>query len=94
MGPAVAPPFSNLYLFWKLRRFFYRHHKFIVFQRRYINDGLALFRGEEMAERIRNEIEDVYNLKSTFSWNWNLAVYLDIEIYKGPRFKAYGILDT
>lgn len=68
IGTAVAPPFSNLYLFWKLRRVFLRHRKSIVFQGKYIDDGLMLVRGAEQAERICDELEDASNLKFTFDW--------------------------
>lgn len=94
MGTAAVPPFANLYLFRKLRRVFYRHQKFILFQKRDIDHGLMLVREAEPAERLCDELEDASNLRFTFDWKWTSAVYLDIEIYKGRRFEKEGILEN
>ena len=90
-GTQVAPPFANLYL----------HHKFksflsdpaILLHERYIDDGFLLVKTREDAVRIVTQLNQATNLNLTYDIDEHKAIFLDLEIYKGPRFKLEGRLD-
>lgn len=91
-GTQVAPPFANLYL----------HHKFkkvlsnpgIIFQSRYIDDGLLLVKSSEIGMEVINALNKASNLRLTHDISDNKAVYLDLEVHKGIRFQMERRLDT
>lgn len=90
-GTAVAPQFANLYM----------HYKYadtlddcaIHIQRRFIDDGFLVVDTAQDAERIMRNMQSVGNLDFTYEISDDRAVFLDLDIYKGERFRAFGALD-
>lgn len=90
-GTQVAPPFANLYLFFKFREILSRPD--ILFQSRYIDDGAILIETEEGARETVQRLNSHTNLNLTWQISPHSAIYLDLEIYKGTRFNTKGQLD-
>ncbi len=90
-GTHVAPPFANLYLFFKCRHILERDS--IQLQSRFIDDGFIIVDTEEEAESIARDLNGMGNLKFTYEVSKSEAVYLDLHIYKGDRFRAARQLD-
>jgi Reverse transcriptase (RNA-dependent DNA polymerase) len=91
-GTQVAPPFANLYLYHKLKEIL-RHPK-IQYRSRFIDDGIILIDDEETALEIAKQLNDACGLKFTFAVNRTQATYLDITVYKGPKYELHRKLDT
>ena len=95
MGTAVAPAFANLYLHYKLRSVIKKYQKYIAIQLRYVDDGFMVIRGDiQLAKSIVNDLDKHSNLNLTLEGAGDSATFMDIEFYKGERFKAVGILDS
>lgn len=90
-GTQVAPPFANLYLYYKLKKVL--SHSGIQFQNRFIDDGFIIADNIQVAEQIVRNLNQVCNLKFTAEINPSRAIYLDICIYKGPRYELSRKLD-
>jgi hypothetical protein len=91
-GTQVAPPFANLYLYHKLKNIL-KHPK-IQYNSRFIDDGILLIDDEETALEIGRRLNNACGLKFTFAINRTQATYLDITVYKGPRYELHRKLDT
>ena len=92
-GTQVAPPFANLYLLFKFRMVFDEEAPGIIYQSRYIDDGLVMVNDVETAERIASKLNDATNLRLTFQIDNHCATYLDLDVYKGKRFREEGYVD-
>lgn len=90
-GTPVAPPYANLYLYFKYRSAL--SHNDILFQSRYIDDGLVLIKNESSGKELIKRLGQASNLKLTFDIHPMKAIYLDLEITKGKRFDTQGKLD-
>lgn len=90
-GSQVAPPFCNLYLYLLFKEIL--NDTSIIFESRYIDDGFILARTTDDAIRIANLINNCSNLTITWDIHNNKAIYLDLVLYKGDRFRESGILD-
>ena len=91
-GTQVAPPFANLYLFFKFKRILEKDE--ILFRSRFIDDGLLICKPTIDTKLMIRQLEAVSNLKLTYETNNYQCVYLDIIIYKGIRFNLTRKLDT
>jgi len=91
-GTQVAPPFANLYLYYKFKDALSNEN--ILFQSRYIDDGLLLVKSETAGREIIDALNNTSNLHLTSQINTNKAIYLDIEVYKGMRYMRESRLDT
>lgn len=90
-GTQTAPPFANLYLYYK-----YRHilrDPAIILHERYIDDGFLIVNSRSNAERIIRQLGNTSNLNLTYEVSDQKAIFLDLTIYKGPRFTRERILD-
>lgn len=90
-GTPVAPPFANLYLYFKYKAAL-SHHS-ILFQSRYIDDGLVLIKTEALGKQLIKALGSASNLKLTFDIDTRKAIYLDLEVSKGTRFERQGKVD-
>ena len=90
-GTQVAPQFANLYLYYKFKKVL--DDDAILFQERFIDDGLLIIKTKEDGERIIEGLRRTSNLKLTYELSETQAMYLDITIYKGYRFKSEGKVD-
>lgn len=90
-GTQVAPPFANLYLHFKFKRILSREG--ILFQSRYIDDGLLMACNEDLDRTLIRQMNAVSNLRITFDISPHKAIYLDLEVYKGTRFISEGRID-
>lgn len=91
MGTPVAPPFANLYFYYK-----YEHvleDETILFQRRFIDDGFVIIKSRDAALRLMQNMTRVGNLEFTYDISDTRAIYLDFEIYKGPQYALQRKLD-
>lgn len=93
-GTAVAPPFANLYLFYKFRETFRTFSRDIIYQRRYIDDGLILLRNGKNIQALLDQLKSTSGLSFTHEESTSQAIFLDLRIYKGERFRRSRILDT
>ena len=68
-GSAAATAIANLYLWLKYREVFKRNSKFVIMNRRYVDDGLVFIRSESAAHKIAEELNNASNLNIT----WNIS---------------------
>lgn len=92
-GTAVAPSFANLYAHHKFKETI-RTIKGIIINIRYIDDGFVVGRTKNTVLNLINALQSASNLNLTYEVSQVEAIYLDIKIYKGPRFNKERILDT
>ena len=90
-GTQVAPPFCNLYLYYLFKNIL--DDSAILFNSRYIDDGLVICKTRDDAHRIAHLINNVSNLNITYDISYTSGIYLDLIIYKGSRFNKSGIFD-
>lgn len=91
-GTQVAPQFANLYAHFKYKHIF--EDKNIKFLDRFIEDGLMIMTSRPAAENLMEKLNNFGNLKFTWEISEKEATYMDITVYKGPRYKRHGILDV
>lgn len=92
-GTQVAPPFANLYLYFKFKSIFEEEANDIIFQSRYLDDGLILTRDTRTAERIIEKLNQCSNLKLTHEISDQGGTYLDLDVYKGHRYNTQKLVD-
>lgn len=90
-GTQVAPPFANLYLYYKFLRILQDPE--ILLHERYIDDGFILVSSRQHAERIIRLLNAATNLDLTYEISEHKAVFLDLVVYKGMRFELENRLD-
>lgn len=95
MGTKMAPAFATIFMH-KLEQAFlntqtYKPLTWI----RYIDDIFAPWtHGEEKLQTFLHDLNDFHpNIKFTYETDQDKATYLDIDMYKGTRFRQQGILD-
>lgn len=91
-GTQVAPPFANLFLYFKFKKILKTPR--ILYQSRYIDDGLLIVSMNTSAKAIISILEKVSGHRLTFEKNPYQATYLDITVYKGQRYNTMRMLDT
>ena len=91
-GTQVAPQFANLYLHFLFEKIM--NNDAILFNSRYIDDGFMIIKTNQDAQHILNQINNISNLNITYEIHPTSAIYLDLTIYKGLRFKYKNILDV
>ena len=90
-GSQVAPPFCNLYLYFLFQRILDR--SCTLYNSRFIDDGFLILRSRREAEQVLKELNNISNLNLTWKIDNESAIYLDLVIYKGPRFSSKNRLD-
>lgn len=91
-GTAVAPAFANLYLWLKYRPFFSQAG--VVLNRRYIDDGFVITRSKHAAVSLANSLQNASSLDLEWNISSEEAIYLDVRIFKGSRFRGTRVLDV
>lgn len=91
-GTQVAPPFANLFLYFKFKKLLKNPR--ILYQSRYIDDGLLIVKMNTSAKAIVKLLEKVSGHRLTFECSPYKATYLDITVYKGIRYQRMHMLDT
>lgn len=91
-GTQVAPPFANLYLYFKFKRLL--NNKDIFFHSRYIDDGLLVCSASFDENLLIRQLQAVSNLELTHESSAKECIYLDIVIYKGLRYNLTRRFDT
>jgi hypothetical protein len=92
IGTAAAPPFANVLLL-KFNMVFRRFNDTIIYNRRYIDDGLLLINDDKQIPLLQTALNECSNLNVIWQISTTHGIYLDSEIYKGIRFYETGILD-
>ena len=97
MGTKCAPPFANLFMAsLKERALGTWKGPVPTAWLRFLDDVLMLWNGGlEQLERFLSHLNgQMSTIKFTLEHSQNSAVFLDLHIYKGDRFRSTGILDT
>lgn len=91
-GTQVAPPFANLFLYYKFRRIL--RNPRILYHSRYIDDGLLIVKMNTNSKMLLKCLEISSKHTLTTESSAYKATYLDITVYKGGRYRKYRRLDT
>jgi len=91
MGTPVAPPFANLYFFFKFKDIL--EDEAILFQRRFVDDGLVIIKSRGDTSRLQELMKRASAFEFTFEVSEHEAIFLDFHIYKGIRFQNENKLD-
>ena len=98
MGAIPSPEICDIRMLELLREILprFRHHDKILLNKKYRDDGLILFHGTEKEARELFEIANSAHplLKFEFQISDSQCTFLDLDIYKGPRFLDVGKFDT
>lgn len=93
-GSPAAPTIVNLYLRLKYRGVFRKFIGNMILNRRYIDDGFVVMRSKESGQALANGLNGVTNLNIEWTISNQEAIYLDIRVFKGPRFQNAKIVDV
>lgn len=91
MGTPVAPPFANLYFYYKYLEVL--EDEKILFQRRFIDDGFVIIESAEDARKLMMRMSNIGKLEFTYEISSETAIFLDFHIYRGPRYASVRKLD-
>ena len=97
MGTKCAPPFANLYLATLEERALEQWTGTAPQAwMRFLDDVLMLWTGgeEELQELLNHLNSQVSSIKFTMKHSKSTATFLDLEVYKGRKFRETGHLDT
>ena len=72
-GTAAAPPFANLYLLFKFDMVFRRFNHTIIYNRRYIDDGLLLINDDKQIPLLQTALNECSNLNLTWQTSTTMA---------------------
>lgn len=96
MGTKMAPAYANLFLDTLETRFLDDCTIKPVVWRRYIDDILCIWSGS--MDTLNNFLERLNTIHPTIHFTWETSessiTFLDLDLYKGARFRATGKLDT
>jgi hypothetical protein len=98
MGTACAPAFANLFMTSVDKNTRVSFSQNIKCYRRYLDDGCVILHGSR--DRVQEVMDSLINnqwaqyIKFTYTISEKSAVFLDLVLYKGPRYKASGLLDV
>lgn len=92
-GTAVAPAFASLYMYFKFQPPFKRFSNRIIFQSRYIDEGFVILNCIFSVSWVMAFLNACTNLKLTHQYSFERAMYLDVEIYNGERFRRENRYD-
>eukprot|EP01050_Picozoa_sp_SAG11_P003502 SAG11_NODE_199_length_12635_cov_104.801771_5_plen_393_part_01 len=95
-GIACGAEVANLFVFVLTRFVFARYSEHIFYHRRFIDDGFIIWTGTRaQAEMMFSKLNALNTaITLTFTISLTCAVFLDLNILKGERYKACGCLDT
>eukprot|EP01052_Picozoa_sp_SAG31_P054454 SAG31_NODE_14506_length_802_cov_111.297297_1_plen_195_part_01 len=95
-GIACGAEVANLFIFILTRFVFARYANSIRTHRRYIDDGLIIWRGTAAAAAaLFQDLNSICpDIQLTFEISQTKAIFLDLVIFKGKRWQSTGHLDT
>jgi len=95
MGTKMAPSFANIFMSDLENRFLQTQRILPLIWRRYIDDIFMIWtHGRDSLETFLLELNTFHHsIKVTFDISNTEAVFLDVTVHKGERFKATQILD-
>lgn len=91
-GTQVAPPFANLYLYYKFRTILASPR--ILYKSRYVDDGLLILKSDTNCKTLISQLQASSGYKLTYDESETQAIFLDIEIYKGTKYWNERKVDT
>ena len=102
MGSPAAPCYANIFVYFLEQKWLARHrHQHaggsVLMYRRYLDDVFGVICGEsrESAMSTLQEMNQLHpDMKLTFELSEQEAKYLDLRIFKGPRFQSHRLFDT
>jgi len=95
-GIACGAEVANLFIYVLTRFVFRRHQEYISLHRRFIDDGFILWTGtRDAALEMLTELNQLdSDIRLTHELSATQAIFLDLFIWKGSRFKLLGAFDT
>ena len=96
MGAAFSPTIANIYMSVTLQKFLKARQQKPLLLKRYIDDIIIIWtHSKESLEEFLFALNHFHpSLRYTFSFSEEATDFLDLTIYKGPRFSDTSILDT
>lgn len=94
MGTPVAVVFANIFMY-MLEKHVIEHFKDHIFlYKRFLDDLLMILKESAPVETILSSFNSMHpQIKMNFQVSKSEAEFLDLRIFKGPRFYSSGILD-
>ena len=95
-GISCGAEVANLFIYVLTRFVFRRHEEHISLHRRFIDDGFIMWTGTwDAALAMLAELNELDSeIRLTHELSVTQAIFLDLFIWKGSRFKLQGVLDT
>jgi hypothetical protein len=95
-GISCGAEIANLFIYVLTRFVFRQYDQHISLHRRFIDDGFILWSGtKDAALAMFAELNALNsNIQLTYEISALMAIFLDIFVFKGDRFKRLGYLDT
>lgn len=96
MGTKMAPAYANLFMAELEERLLEDYTVKPIMWERFIDDILCIWPGtQESLARFMEYLNRAHpTIKFTFEHSTTMVDFLDITIYKGPRYRATGMLDV
>jgi len=94
MGTPCAPSYANIFMYMLERTYIEQFKDLILVYMRLIDDIFMILHPNTDTDKIRSVFNSMHpNIKLDFKFSKQEAEFLDLVIYKGPRFHKTGILD-
>lgn len=96
IGTRVAPSYANLFMSDFEQNFLKTYHTQPILWRRFIDDIFVVWPGPpDTVDQLLEDLNSAHNtIKFTAKTSTSKAVFLDLVVYKGPRFTSSNKLDT
>ena len=98
MGTPVAPPYANLYLYHLEKNIVdkWKKKQCLLYYKRYIDDICIIFHGRSIEmSKFQHELGNMdEKIKLTWSSSFHSIDFLDLTIFRHPRFKETKKFDT
>lgn len=93
MGTSCAPPYADIVVYMRERDVLNDMHQVILAYYRYLDDIFALIVAAAVPE-FQHRMNNLHpRLRFEFVVDAHSAAFLDLHIFKGPRFLEHGVLD-
>jgi hypothetical protein len=93
MGTPVAVVFANIFMYMLERTVLSAHRATVLFYRRFLDDIFAILTLRDHASFIHDLEHRHPSIKLDVKLSSSSVDFLDLRIFKGPRFDATGVLD-
>lgn len=93
MGTSCAPPYADIVVYMRERDVLSDMHKHIFTYYRYLDDIFALI-AKPAIDEFQHRMNNLHpRLRFEFAVHATEAAFLDLRVFKGPRFTATGVFD-